>query len=59
MAVDHKDISEVAKELKASFEEFKSKNDKRIDAIESEKGRLAESVETLNGKLSELDELKS
>ncbi|MEM8153165.1 phage major capsid protein, partial [Morganella morganii] len=40
MAVDHKDISEVAKELKASFEEFKSKNDKRIDAIESEKGRL-------------------
>lgn len=59
MAVDHKDISEVAKELKASFEEFKSKNDKRIDAIESEKGRLAESVETLNGRLSELDELKS
>lgn len=59
MAVDHKDVSEVAKELKSSFEEFQKKNDKRIDAIESEKGKLAESVETLNGKLSELDELKS
>ncbi|HHN8389391.1 phage major capsid protein [Morganella morganii] len=59
MAVDHKDVSEVANELKSSFEEFQKKNDKRIDAIESEKGRLAESVDTLNGKLSELDELKS
>ncbi|ENG2093187.1 TPA: phage major capsid protein [Morganella morganii] len=59
MAVDHKDVSEVAKELKSSFEEFQKKNDKRIDAIESEKGKLAESVDTLNGKLSELDELKS
>ncbi|WP_341268648.1 phage major capsid protein [Morganella morganii] len=58
MAVDHKDVSEVAKELKSSFEEFQKKNDKRIDAIESEKGKLAESVDTLNGKLSELDELK-
>lgn len=38
---------------------FRKKNDKRIDAIESEKGKLAESVDTLNGKLSELDELKS
>ncbi len=59
MAVDHKDVSEVAKELKSSFEEFQKKNDKRIDAIESEKGKLAESVDTLNGKLYELDELKS
>lgn len=59
MAVDHKDVSEVANELKSSFEEFQKKNDKRIDAIESEKGKLAESVDTLNGKLSELDELKS
>ncbi|MCG6489736.1 phage major capsid protein [Vibrio parahaemolyticus] len=59
MAVDHKDVSEVANELKSSFEEFQTKNNKRIDAIESEKGKLAESVETLNGKLSELDELKS
>ncbi|HEI8515246.1 TPA: phage major capsid protein [Morganella morganii] len=59
MAVDNKDVSEVANELKSSFEEFQTKNNKRIDAIESEKGKLAESVETLNGKLSELDELKS
>lgn len=59
MAIDNKDVGEVAKELKASFEEFQAKNDKRIDAIESEKGKLSESVETLNGKLSELDELKS
>ena len=40
MAVTGKDISEVA-ELKTSFEEFKSKYN-NIDAIESEKGRLAE-----------------
>ncbi len=59
MAIDNKDVGEVAKELKASFEEFQAKNDKRIDAIESEKGKLAGEVETLNGKLSELDELKS
>lgn len=59
MAIDNKDVGEVAKDLKASFEEFQAKNDKRIDAIESEKGKLAGEVETLNGKLSELDELKS
>lgn len=59
MAVDHKDVSEVANELKSSFEEFQKKNDKRIDAIEAEKGKLAESVDTLNGKLSDLDDLKS
>lgn len=58
MAVDHKDISEVAQELKSSFDEFKVKNDKRLEAIEAEKGKYSEQVETLNGKLSELDELK-
>ncbi|NTX97390.1 phage major capsid protein, partial [Citrobacter freundii] len=38
---------------------FKEKNDKRLEAVEQEKGKLAGEVETLNGKLSELDELKS
>lgn len=59
MAVDHKDVSEVAQELKGKFEEFTQKNDKRIDAIEAEKSKLAGQVDTLNGKLSELDELKT
>jgi HK97 family phage major capsid protein len=59
MAVDIKDVEQVAQELQAKFEDFKSKNDKRIDAIENEKGALAGQVETLNGKLSELENLKS
>ncbi|WP_265494612.1 phage major capsid protein [Providencia heimbachae] len=59
MAVDHKDISEVAQELKGQFAEFQEKNNKRIDAIEAEKGKLSEQVDTLNGKLSDLDELKT
>ncbi|EIV1965807.1 phage major capsid protein [Citrobacter freundii] len=59
MAVDIKDVEQVAQELQAKFEDFKSKNDKRIDAIENEKGALAGQVETLNGKLSELESLKS
>ncbi len=59
MAVDQKDISEVAQELKSSFDEFKLKNDKRLDAIEAEKGKYSEQVGTLNEKLSELDALKS
>lgn len=59
MAVDHKDVSEVAQELKGQFAEFQEKNNKRIDAIEAEKGKLSDQVDTLNGKLSELDELKA
>lgn len=59
MAVDIKDVELVAQELKDNFEEFTKKNDKRLDAIEAEKGKLSESVDTLNGKLSELDNLKS
>lgn len=59
MAVDIKDVELVAQELKGNFEEFTKKNDKRLDAIEAEKGKLSETVETLNGKLSELDNLKS
>lgn len=59
MAVDIKDVELVAQELKGNFDEFTKKNDKRLDAIEAEKGKLAETVDTLNGKLSELDSLKS
>ncbi|HDZ8013878.1 TPA: phage major capsid protein [Citrobacter amalonaticus] len=59
MAVEPKDVEQVAQELQAKFDTFKEKNDKRLEAVEQEKGKLAGEVETLNGKLSELDELKS
>ncbi|EBD1321489.1 phage major capsid protein [Salmonella enterica] len=59
MSVDVKDVEQVAQELQAKFDSFKEKNDKRLEAVEQEKGKLAGEVETLNGKLSELDELKS
>ena len=59
MAVEIKDVQEVAEALGKKFDEFKSTNDKRVEALEAEKGKLAGQVETLNGKLSELDELKS
>nr|WP_153879722.1 phage major capsid protein [Citrobacter freundii] len=59
MAVDIKDVEQVAQELQAKFDDFKAKNDKRIDAIESEKSALSGQVDTLNGKLTELDSLKS
>ncbi|MBY6247712.1 phage major capsid protein [Citrobacter werkmanii] len=59
MSVDVKDVELVAQELQAKFDAFKEKNDKRLEAVEQEKGKLAGEVETLNGKLSELDELKS
>lgn len=59
MSVDVKDVEQVAQELQAKFDAFKEKNDKRLEAVEQEKSKLAGEVETLNGKLSELDELKS
>ena len=59
MAVEIKDVQDVAEALGKKFDEFKSTNDKRVDALEAEKGKLAGQVESLNGKLSELDELKS
>lgn len=59
MAVEYKDVEQVAQELQAKFDDFRAKNDKRIDALESEKGKLAGEVDTLNGKLSELENLKS
>ncbi|MDO6718820.1 phage major capsid protein [Psychrosphaera sp. 1_MG-2023] len=59
MALEKKDIDLVAQELKGTFDEFTKKNDQRLNAIESEKGALAGSVETLNEKLSEFDNIKS
>lgn len=59
MAVEEKDIKEVADALGKKFDEFKEKNDKRIEGLEAEKGKLTGQVETLNEKLGELDELKS
>ncbi len=59
MAVEEKDIKEVAEALGKKFDEFKEKNDKRIAGLEEEKGKLSGQVDTLNEKLGELDELKS
>jgi HK97 family phage major capsid protein len=59
MAVELKDVQDVAEALGKKFDEFKERNDKRVDALEAEKGKLSGQVETLNGKLTELDELKS
>ncbi len=51
MAVEQKDVEQVAQELQAKFDAFKEKNDKRLEAVEQEKGKLAGEVETLNSKL--------
>ena len=59
MAVDKKDIEDVAEALGKKFDEFKKTNDKRIDGLEEEKGKLSGQVDTLNEKLGELDALKS
>lgn len=59
MAVELKDVQDVAEALGKKFDEFKTTNDKRVDALEAEKGKLAGQLETMNGKLSELDELKT
>jgi len=59
MAIDEKDVGEVAKELKGAFDDFKAKNDKELEAIKSEKGKLSDSVDKLNEKLGEIDKLKA
>jgi len=59
MAIDEKDVNEVAKELKGAFEEFKKANDKELDAIKSEKQKLEEKTDKMNEKLGELDNLKA
>ena len=59
MAIDEKDIGEVAKELKGAFEDFKKSNDKEIESLKSEKAKLSEKTDKLNEKLGELDNLKT
>ena len=59
MAVEKKDIEDVAEALGKKFDEFKATNDKRIDGLEAEKSKLSGTVDTLNEKLGELDSLKS
>lgn len=59
MAVDQKDVAQVAEELGKRFDEFKSTNDKRLEAVEQEKTALSEKTEAMNAKLSELDQLKA
>ncbi|PBY64468.1 phage major capsid protein [Pseudomonas aeruginosa] len=59
MPADIQDVKQVAEELGAKFDEFKQKNDKRVEALEAEKGKLVEQVETLNEKLGLLDDMKS
>lgn len=58
MPVDAQDVKQVADELGAKFTEFKAKHDKELEAIKAEKSKLTESVDILNGKLGELDQLK-
>ncbi|MFG0501088.1 phage major capsid protein [Pseudomonas putida] len=58
MPVDTQDIAQVAQELGARFDEFQQKNNQRLDGIQQEKSKLAESVEKMNGTLTELDGLK-
>ena len=59
MAIDEKDVGEVAKELKGAFDDFKAKNDKELEAIKSEKSKLSGDVDKLNEKLGEIDKLKA
>lgn len=58
MSIELKQIQEVATELDAKFGEFKTVNDKRIDAIDQEKAALSGKVDALNEKLSEFEGIK-
>ena len=64
MAVDIKDVEQVAQELQQKFDDFKAKNDKRVDAIEQEKqtcraGGNPERETQRAGKISKSDLEKS
>ncbi|MCB5226207.1 phage major capsid protein [Alishewanella sp. 16-MA] len=52
-------VKEVAEKIAAKFTEFTEKNDKRLAAVESEKGALAGKVESLGEQLLELESLKA
>ncbi|GJH75799.1 hypothetical protein ECZC06_53930 [Escherichia coli] len=55
MSVDIKDVEQVAQDLQQKFDDFKAKNDKRIDAIEQEKqaGRTGGKPERANQRAGE------
>lgn len=59
MPVDIQDVKQVAEELGGRFDEFKSANDKRLEGIEAEKNKLSETVDSLNEKMTELDNQKT
>jgi HK97 family phage major capsid protein len=58
MAIEAKDIALVAEELGAKFTEFKTTNDKRLDASDQEKSTLAGNVATLSETVKNLQKSK-
>lgn len=58
MSIDNKDFQEVAEDISAKFTEFKSANDKQLEAISSEKAALSEKVDSLSEKLTEFEQIK-
>lgn len=59
MALDKKDVQEVADQLKGTFEDFKKSNDQEMAAIKAERSKLKDQVDKLNEKTGELDKLKA
>ncbi|MBU6955758.1 phage major capsid protein [Hahella sp. HN01] len=58
MAVELKDIQDVADTLSARFTEFKAANDSNLEATKAEVIKLTEKTDKLNAQLSELEALK-
>lgn len=58
MPLDQKDLENVTDAIAKKFEDFKSANDKRLDAVLQEKSALAGQVEKLNEQLSEFETYK-
>lgn len=59
MAIEKKDVDQIAEELGARFTEFKCTNDATLNGIKSEQSKLNDTLEGLNEKLTQLDSLKS
>lgn len=53
------DVSEIAKQLSAKFNEFKSTNEQRLDGIVQEKAALSGQVEKMSEELLQLSEIKT
>lgn len=58
MAVEEKDIEQVAEALGKKFEEFKEANDKRFEGIEAEKATLLAKTEKLDESITSIEKLK-